>query len=126
MKKPVLDGELAPNVAIQFRLRILQIQDAVEMAEMDLKEYFILENYQSFYAWVGVLINKMLSAPVFKEVEGICENYDKVPNTVTGDVWRSSYGELRDIYRDLIKIIQSSPIYDFEFSQEEGVVLSAD
>lgn len=123
MKNPVLEGELAPNVAIQFRLRILQSQDAIEFAEIDLKENYIRENYQSFYALIGALINKMLSAPVFKGVEDVCEKYDEIENTTQGTVWMSSYGKLRDVYRALIEIIKASPIYAFEFREEEVTVL---
>lgn len=135
MKRPVLDGELAPNVAIQFRLRILQIQDELDIADMQFKEIPILENYQNFYGWLGVLISRMSSAPVFKKYKSdenekltdLRMKYKNAKNSLTHKLlFQDSFESLLDIKSGLEEIISQSPIYDFEFAQEEGTVLSDD
>lgn len=119
MKKPVLDGELAPNVAIQKREEIRQTQYVVDEVGAELKQVFVAEKYQEYYAWIGALIDKMLSLRVLKNVESVADEYDGVENLVGGEAKIESYTELKKIYRKLILILRDSPIYEFEYTEEE-------
>lgn len=136
MKRPVLEGELAPNVAIQYRLRVLQIQDEVEFSWMEFKQNVIAENFQYYYACIGVLISKLSSAPVFKNsgIDEIWEEYKQIKNTMcvkgssqkapnAPDIHLHDFNKLQDIHFKLNNILRESPIYDFDFAPEEVTIL---
>ena len=134
MSKPVLDGELAPNVAIQFRLRVLQIQDEVDLSCLQYKEYPTLENYQNYYGWIGVLISRMSSAPVFKTIKSeenklidLRKKYKGIKNSLTDKIVpKEAFDEIQFIQDSLEEIISKSPIYDFEFARDDGIELKSD